>query len=334
MDRDSSYHAKQKGEWDMDFGLHVGTRRVGATPDGLQAIAKKTEEMGFSYLGFPDHVVIPSAVNSKYPYNKEGVWPAQDTGTCLEQLMTIAYVAAVTEKIRLLTSVLVLPHRAPILTAKMLATADVLSKGRLTVGVGIGWMAEEIRVLDAMPFSKRAAGAEEYITAFRNLWTDQMPSFHGDLIDFESILFDPKPEQKPHPPIWMGGESKPALDRTGRLADGWYPVIANPRHLLDSPTLYATMLSKVKGLVQRAGRAPSALDTALYAPWYQLGKPVAGRDGARRPFTGHPEQIAEDAQAYKEAGLNHLVIGFESQSLSVSLEHIERFATEVMPLCT
>ena len=94
------------------------------------------------------------------------------------------------------------------------------------------------------------------------------------------------------------------------------------------------MLSKVKGLVQRAGRAPGALDTALYAPWYQLGKPVAGRDGARRPFTGHPEQIAEDAQAYKEAGLNHLVIGFESQSLSVSLEHIERFATEVMPLCT
>jgi probable F420-dependent oxidoreductase len=248
--------------------------------------------------------------------------------------MTIAYVAAVTKNIRLLTSVMVLPHRAPVLAAKMLATADVLSKGRLTGGVGVGWMAEEIGVLGAMPFSKRAAGAEEYISAFRNLWTQQTSSFHGDLVDFENILFDPKPEQKPHPPIWMGGESKPALDRTGRLADGWYPVIANPRHLLDSPSLYGTMLSQVKGLVQRAGRPPDALDTALYAPWYQLGKPIPGRDGDRRPFTGNAEQIAQDAQGYGEAGLNHLVIGFESHDLNQSLERIERFATEVMPLCS
>ena len=322
------------GNETVDFGLHVGTRGVGATPDGLQAIAKKTEEVGFVYLGFPDHVVIPGTVESKYPYNKEGLWPAQDTGTCLEQLMTIAYVAAVTKNIRLLTSVMVLPHRAPVLAAKMLATADVLSKGRLTVGVGIGWMAEEIGILGAMPVSERAAGAEEYISAFRRLWTQRTPSFHGDLVDFENILFDPKPEQNPHPPIWMGGESKAALDRTGRLADGWYPVIANPRHPLDSPTLYGNMLSKVKGLVQRAGRRPDALDTALFAPWYQLGKPVTGQDGDRRPFTGDAEQIAEDVQAYGQSGLNHLVIGFESQNLSVSLERIERFATEVMPLCS
>ena len=93
----------------MDFGVHVGTRGVGATPEGLQAIAHKMEELGFAYLGFPDHVVIPGTVDSKYPYNKEGQWPAQDTGTCLEQLMTISYVSAVTEKIRLLTSVMVLP---------------------------------------------------------------------------------------------------------------------------------------------------------------------------------------------------------------------------------
>ena len=117
----------------MDFGLHLGTRGVGATPDGLQAIAKKTEEIGFAYLGFPDHVVIPNLVDSKYPYNKEGQWPAQATGTCLEQMMTIAYVAAVTTNIRLLSSVMVLPHRAPVLSAKMLATADVLSNPDIMV---------------------------------------------------------------------------------------------------------------------------------------------------------------------------------------------------------
>ena len=316
----------------MDFGLHVGTRRVGATPDGLQAIAKKTEEMGFSYLGFPDHVVIPSAVNSKYPYNKEGVWPAQDTGTCLEQLMTIAYVAAVTEKIRLLTSVLVLPHRAPVLAAKMLATADVLSKGRLTVGVGIGWMEEEISVLNAMPFSKRAKGAEEYISAFHALWTKQNPSFAGELVNFDSILFDPKPVQKPHPPIWMGGESDPALGRTARLADGWYPVIANSLQSLDSPALYGSMLGRVKERMVQIGRRPETLRAALYAPWYQFGTTVDERNSKRRPFTGSAEQIAKDIRNYEESGLQHLVIGFESQELSLSLERIERFATEVIPL--
>ena len=318
----------------MDFGLHLGTRGVGANPDGLQAIAAKTEEVGFSYLGFPDHVVIPNLVDSKYPYNKEGQWPAQDTGTCLEQLMTIAYIAAVTTNIRLLTSVMVLPHRAPVLAAKMLTTADVLSKGRLTVGMGIGWMAEEIEILSTMPFSERAAGAEEYISAFRKLWIQRTPAHHGGLVDFENIMFEPKPTQKPHPPVWMGGESKPALERTGRLADGWYPVIANAQHPLDSPDLYRTMLSKVKGLVQRAGRPPDALDTALYVPWYQLGKPVAGQNGDRRPFTGEAEQIAEDVQAYGKSGLNHLVIGFESQNLRISLERIERFAKEIIPLCS
>ena len=140
----------------MDFGLHVGTRRVGATPEGLRAIATKAEELDYSYLGFPDHIIIPNKVDSKYPYNKEGLWPAQDTGTCLEQLMTLAYVSAVTTNIQLLTSVLVLPHRSPVLAAKMLATADVLSNGRLAIGLGIGWMTEEIEVLSTVPFNKRA----------------------------------------------------------------------------------------------------------------------------------------------------------------------------------
>mgnify|MGYP002152638149 CR=1 FL=1 len=134
----------------MDFGLHLGTRGATAGPEGLRAMACHCEALGYGYLGFNDHIVIAKAVESKYPYDKSGLWPAADTGTCLEQLMTIAYVAAVTENIRLLTSVMVLPHRAPVLAAKMLATADVLSRGRLTVGVGIGWFLD--RWLDTTPW--------------------------------------------------------------------------------------------------------------------------------------------------------------------------------------
>tara|TARA_Y100000588_G_scaffold142545_1_gene156583 strand:+ start:469 stop:1428 length:960 start_codon:yes stop_codon:yes gene_type:complete len=316
----------------MDFGLHVGTRRVGATSEGLQAIAIKAEELGYSYLGFPDHVIIPNRVDSKYPYNKEGLWPAQDTGTCLEQLMTLAYTAAVTKNIHLLTSVLVLPHRSPVLAAKMLATADVLSNGRLAIGLGIGWMAEEIEVLSTVPFNKRALAADEQISAFIELWTETKPSFHGQFVNFENIIFDPKPIQKPYPPLWMGGESTPAINRAARFADCWYPVIANSKNLIDSPQRYATALANVREKTENAGRSAGELDTALYASWYQLGEPILDFDGRRKPFTGNANQIAADATEYAAAGLNHLVIGFESDNLGIWLDRIEDFAAKVMPL--
>jgi len=313
----------------MDFGLHVGTRGAGATPEGLQAIARKCEASGYATLGFNDHVITANAVDSKYPYSESGIWPAADTGTCLEQLMTIAFVAGVTEKIRLLTSVMVLPHRAPVLAAKMLATADVLSNGRLTVGVGIGWMAEEMAALQSPPYDQRGTASEDYIGAFKALWTQDVAAYDGDFISFEKVLFDPKPVQRPHPPIWVGGEGKPARRRAGQLGDGWYPVIANPRLMLDTPAAYAEGLDDVKRQADAAGRDPTSVDAAMFVPWYSLG---AAKDDQRRPFTGSAEQIAEDARAYRDAGLNHLIVGFESSDLQESLDRIERFATQVMPL--
>ena len=122
----------------MKFGLHVGTRGAVLDPDALLAIARKTELLGFEHLGFSDHLVIAKQVDSPYPYTKSRVWFAQDSGDCLDQLTTLAFVAAGTERLRPLTSVMVIPHRPPVLTAKMLASADILSKGRVTVGLGVG----------------------------------------------------------------------------------------------------------------------------------------------------------------------------------------------------
>ena len=316
----------------MDFGLHVGTRRVGATPEGLRAIATKAEELDYSYLGFPDHIIIPNKVDSKYPYNKEGLWPAQDTGTCLEQLMTLAYVSAVTTNIQLLTSVLVLPHRSPVLAAKMLATADVLSNGRLAIGLGIGWMTEEIEILSTVPFNKRALAADEQISAFIKLWTETNPSFRGQFVNFENILFDPKPIQKPYPPLWMGGESVPAINRAAKFADCWYPVIANAKNRIDSPARYAAALADLQKKVRKEGNSRKTLDTALYASWYQMGEPLWDDSGKRKPFTGNANQIADDAISYAKAGLNHLIIGFEGDDIGLWLDRIEQFATKVMPL--
>jgi probable F420-dependent oxidoreductase len=314
----------------MDFGLHVGTRGVGADPDNLAAIARRAEALGFAYLAVPDHIVIAGKVNSRYPYNESGNWPAVDTGTCLEQIGTLIYIGAVTSRIRLLTSVMVLPYRQPLLAAKLLATADVLSKGRLTVGVGVGWMAEEFQLLNSPAFAERGAAANEYIEAFRRLWSEQRPAYHGRHVDFAPVLFEPKPVQKPHPPIWVGGETGAARRRAGRLGDGWYPVGTNPRAFFDTPAAYAAGLAEVRGHAEAAGRDPAAVDAGLYANWYRLGQPAPGRDGSRRRLTGPAEAVLEDLATYAAAGVRHLVIGFESEALGHALEEIERFAAEVM----
>jgi probable F420-dependent oxidoreductase len=316
----------------MDYGLHLGTRGAVAQADNIRAVAEHADRLGLTYLGFSDHVVIGRDIASRYPYSESGDWPGASSGFCLEQLVCLAYAAAVTQRIRLLTSVMVLPHRPAILTAKMLATADVLSKGRLTVGVGVGWMAEEMRALGSPPYGARGAASDEYIEAMRALWTQSTPEYQGEFVAVAGILFEPKPLQRPNPPIWVGGESAAARRRAGRLGDGWYPTIRNPRFPLDSPEAFASALGDVHRHAEAAGRDPSALDVALFAPGCRLGTRQLGRDGKRASFTGSAQEIAGDARAYKAKGVKHLVIGIEANALQEYLDRIEGFVCEVVPL--
>lgn len=313
----------------MKFGLHCGTRGAAMDPDGLLAIARKAEELGFVHLGLSDHVVIATDVNSPYPYTKSGKWFAHDTGECLDQLTTLAFVAAGTSRLRLLTSVMVLPHRPAILTAKMLATIDHLSRGRLTVGVGVGWMAEEIALLTDVAFKRRGRLADEYIEAFRTLWQAPAPSFDGETARFDGLLFEPKPTQSP-PPIWVGGETKPARRRAGRTGDGWYPVSNNPAAPYDTLEKYKAGLADMRREAEAAGRDPAKIDTGLLAVGYRFGETDILEDGARRAFSGPPAQVQDDVVAFAEAGLNHLVVGFESDDLARALETMEAFADGVM----
>jgi probable F420-dependent oxidoreductase len=316
----------------MDFGLHLGTRGAASNPDNLRALAQHADRLGLAYLGFSDHVVIARRIASRYPYNESGDWPGVSSGFCLEQITCLTYAAAVTQRIRLLTSVMVVPHRPVILAAKMLVTADVLSKGRVTVGVGVGWMAEEMAALGSPPYEQRGAASNEYIAAFRALWTQSTPAYESDFVAVRDVLFEPKPVQKPHPPIWVGGEGAAARRRAGRLGDGWYPTIRNPQEPLDTPLAFADALADVRRNAEAAGRDPMALDIALFAPGYSLGAPQKGRDGLRMAFTGSAQAIAEDARAYGTAGVNHIVIGLESNNLQDYLDRVEGFAKDVVPL--
>src|ERR1700730_4945926 len=153
----------------MKFGLSTLTRGVFATRESYMAVAKAAERAGFDFLSVSDHLVVPTSFQSAYPYTASGVFAAAEHGHCFDQLATIAFLSGCTERLRLLTSVTVVPHRPAMLTAKMLATIDVLSNGRLIFGAGVGWMKEEFDLLGA-PFKERGKVTDEYLEAFLELW--------------------------------------------------------------------------------------------------------------------------------------------------------------------
>lgn len=316
----------------MEFGFGVPTRGPLASPENLIALAQSGEEFGFDFVSVSDHIVVPRKIDSTYPYNPTGEFASGPGGEYAEQLTVLAFLAAQTSRIRLLTSVMVVPHRNPVHTAKILSTIDVLSNGRLTVGCGAGWMREEFEALGAPPFDRRGSVTREYILAFKELWTSDDPRFDGEFCAFRDIAFAPKPVQKPHPPIWTGGESPAALRRAGEIADAWYPIGSNPRFPMDTVDRMRRGIERVREYAAAAGRDPAELDLSYSAGWYNDREAQTTDDGHRRIFTGTPQQVAEDIRAFEGLGVRHFHFGMQGQSLDESRARMERFATQIKPL--
>ena len=312
----------------MDFGFSLHSGGPMATPENLARLARRGEELGFAYASVSDHVVIPKEIASRYPYSDTGEFSG--SGHILDQLTVLSFVAGVTSKVRLLTSVMVLPHRSPVLTAKMLASIDVLSGGRLTVGCGVGWMREEFEAIGAPPFDERGEVGDEYIRAFKELWTSETPSFTGKHARFSDIVFEPKPVQKPHPPIWIGGESPPALRRAADLGDGWYPLSGNPSYPVRTTDQLSKALDRLRGYAEAAGRDPAEIDVAFSAGWSD--ERADERRAANRVFTGKPDQVADEIRAFGAVGVRHMMVGIRAGSLEETLDRMERFAKDVAPL--
>jgi probable F420-dependent oxidoreductase len=309
----------------MRYGFYLPTRGGCATPEAVEAIVRRGETLGFHSVMIADHVVFPTVIASKYPYTVSGTFPGG--GDALEQLTLVAFVAGCTRTLRLVTSVMILPYRNPVLTAKMLATIDVLSRGRLTVGVGVGWLQEEFEALDAPDFARRGAASDEYLRIFKTLWTQDSASFSGEFYRFDALRCLPQPLQKPHPPIWIGGHSLPARRRVARYGDGWHPVGANPAVPLRPAELRAS-LDQLFRLTEAEGRDPSALTISFKAPVYDVSAPTL--DGAdRRPFSGTAQQVVDDVATYEKLGVSELVFDFRSEHLPETLDRMERFAETV-----
>lgn len=315
----------------MKFGFTVPTRGPLATPDIIKQILQEGEKLGFDFASVNDHIVVPRTIDSTYPYSQDGDWQGRSAGEAMELLSLLSFMAGVTDRMRLLTAVMVVPYRNPVLTARILATADVLSKGRITVGCGAGWLREEFEALGTPPFEERGRITDEYLRVFKKIWTDATPEFAGEYTKFKDISVLPLPVQKPHPPLWIGGESNPALRRAARIGDGWFPIGNNPKFPLDTFERYKASVDKLRGLAEKDGRDPGEIDLAYSLNWVFGGK--SPLEGSEQPaLTGEPEEFAADVERFGKFGLNHLLLTFQGSTVERTLERMSGFAENYAPL--
>ncbi len=309
----------------MRYGFYLPTRGPTSDADSLVKIVEQAERLGFDSTVIADHVVFPVQIESSYPYTVGGNFPGG--WEALEQLSLMAFIAGKTRNLRLVTSVMILPYRNPVVTAKMLATIDVLSNGRVIVGVGVGWLREEFETLGCFEFDRRGTLSDEYLKIFKTLWTQEPASFDGEFYRFDALHFLPKPIQKPHPPIWIGGHSRPALRRVARFADGWHPVGANPAVPLQ-PKQFAGSCEELRRLTELEGRRYEDLTICFKAPLYDKNTAtVSGTD--RRPFSGSTSQVVDDIGTYGELGVHELIVDFRSDTLNETLERMAQFHEEI-----
>ena len=282
--------------------------------------ARAIEELGFDSVWGSDHVIFPLSVESKYPYSETGDFPVPGAIPWTEEVTTLAFVAGATSKIRLGTSILVLPYRNPVMNAKTLAAVDVLSGGRLICGVGAGWMREEAEAM-GMPFDDRGVRTDEHIELLKALWTQDEASYGGKHYSVPPSHIEPRPLQKPHPPIWVGGHEPAALRRAAKYGDGWHAYRLN----VDDFAKKAAYVRKEAG---EQGRDANSIMMSVRAPLILADKSL----GIDRAFSGTDDDVKKQITAFAEVGVGYVV--FEPplmEGIDRSIAVCERFATKIAP---
>ncbi len=212
----------------MYYGLHLGGGAALREVDGASKIGEVAEELTYDSIVTGDHITIPKQIDSTYPYVDAATARGQDPYAVftsmewMDAFTVLALLIPITRSVRLGTSVTIVPYRHPLEMARVVASLDVASGGRIIFGAGVGWMADEFELL-GVPYKERAPRTREYIAVMKEVWTNDTPRFNGKFVQIKQDLhFAPKPTQKPHPPIWVGGESTPALKRVVEFGDGWH----------------------------------------------------------------------------------------------------------------
>lgn len=292
----------------MDIGCHLPNQGPLATREALATFARAADERGVASLWVSDHVIFPRTATGSYP---GGRFPHPPDKPYLEPVVTLTAAAMVTTRARLGASVFILGHRHPVVMAKMLTSIDALSQGRLIVGVGVGWWKEELEML-GVPFTRRGRQADEALKVFKALWTQDNPAFEGEYFRIRDLGFAPKPVQKPHPPIWVGGDSPGAFRRVATLGDGWHATSKTPAQ-------FSEALGRLRKAADDARRPFESLELSL-------------RFGLTDELVAQGTQaIVDTLAAYKRLGLKHILLEFRRDDLGRMLEILELVTSGVRP---
>jgi probable F420-dependent oxidoreductase len=278
----------------MKFGFSLPNIGPIGTAEAVTKVAQRAESLGYSTLWTIERLLYPLKLQRPYPGTPDGHLP-EIYKQVLDPVDALTYAAAHTKKIRLGTSVLDMPYHNPVVLARRLTTLDVLSNGRLTLGLGLGWSKDEMDATGA-DITKRGALADEFLPLLKAIWTTNPVEFHGKFFTVPKSYINLKPVQKPHPPIILGAFVPAALQRLARLADGWNPVF------LPVPVMAETF-SSIKRMAKEAGRDPSAIIMVVHAVLEMTGKPL-GKD--RMIFSGSLEQISDDVKECAKLGADEV----------------------------
>lgn len=285
----------------MKFGLIFANVGPFGLPEHARNLARSAEACGFESLWTVEHVVVPAGYESPYPYAASGKMPGPEDAAIPDPLVWLAYVAAATERIRLATGILILPQRHPGYLAKEIATLDQLSGGRVTLGVGIGWLREEFEAL-GIPFEERGARTDEICAALRTLWKPGgAQPFEGRFHRWAPLHSNPKPVQPGGPPIVVGGHSKAAARRAARVGDGWFPV------RFDEAS-FGSLVDELRAECARIGRDPKQIEIT----------------------TGFPKTDLDTVKRARDLGISRLVIAPPAFDPEGVRRGLETFANEVI----
>ena len=310
----------------MKIGIHLGNNGASASADGIANLAARAEELGFDSVWVSDHIAIPTSIESQYPYGPPGSFTPEHTQNFWEAFAVLAFVAGMTKRVELGTSVIVLPQRPPLLIAKQWATLDQLSGGRAILGVGAGWMREEFEALGfGHTFAPRGKATDEAINLFRAAWTTNGPiEAHGEVYDVDPVLMWPKPARLGGLPIWIGGHGKRSIRRAAELGDGWQPLRISVEEL-------SGHIGYLHEQLQRYNRRPDAVTISLGVTALPPGNGDATKT-QEWELAGDPDASAEKLRRYAAAGVEHFLVNCpRGTSMAAMAEAYEYVAREVRP---
>jgi len=293
-------------------------------------IAQMAERIGMHSMWFPDHVCMPISSTSGHVANESRTRAYEPSHNLLDAAPVMGAVAAGTSRLRLGTSVLISPYRGPLNDARQMATVDVLSSGRVIMGVGAGWLKEEFDALD-LDYDARGPMTEECIEIYKRSWNDEVVSFHGDHYNFENLSMDPKPVQQPSIPIVFGSVVPAGARRGAQLCDGFYPIFLDPGA---DPHRFAGLQDIIRKELDSAGKDPGDFSMLCVASAQITDADhVESKRSPRKICTGTADQILEDLQRFADAGYSLVVLIFDCPSGEIAelREQVERLGAEVMP---